>query len=318
MSTSGVTSLSATRNTVIRGAFRLLGFKKNGGVRPAQEVLDAEQALNTMLKSWQSEDPGLWLNREATLYTDYKSSEYYSLGSGGDHATLTPQETAIETAASSGDLTITVDSDDNILDEDIIGIELDDGTLQWTTVNGDPASDVVTITAALTDDVAVDNVVYNYTTILARPMEIIEARCNQSDGNDLIINVISRQEYMDLSDKSSTGTPNQIYYDPQLTNSRVYVWQVSDNVRNQIKMTVKYPIELFSAHGNPPELPDEWMAALTYNLAKYLIPEYPNQLTIEGYRLITSMAKEYKENVTMFDSSNTSFYIQPSSSSYND
>lgn len=312
MATSGITSLSATRNTIIRGAFRLLGFKKSGGVRPAQEVLDAEVALNTMIKSWAAEDIGLWLNREITLYTDYKSSEYYSLGAGGDHATLTPQATAIATAASSGASSIVVDSADNITDGDAIGIELDDNTLQWTTVSSQVGT-TVTLGASLTDDVAVDNVVYNYTTILSRPMGIIEARCNQADGNDLIVEVVSRKEYMDFSDKSSTGTPIQIYYDPQLTNSKLYVWPVSDNIRNQIVMTVKYPIELFSAYNDSPELPDEWMAAITYNLAKWLIPEYPDQLTTEGYRIILSMAKEYKENVTMFDTSNTSIFIQPNS-----
>jgi len=313
MSTSGVTSLSATRNSIIRGTFRMLGFKKNGGVRPAQEVLDAENTLNIMLKSWQSMDIGLWLNREATLYTDYQSSQYYSLGTSGDHATLTPYSTAIATAASSGDSSVTVDSDDNITDGDYIGIELDDKTMQWTTVDGTPSSDVVALDDVLTDDVAVDNVVYNYTTRLSRPMEIIEARCRQSGDTEIPINIVSRNDYMEMTDKDTTGKPNMVYYDPQLTAGRLYVWPISDDVENKIVMTVKYPIELFSAYNNDVELPDEWINALQSNLAKQLLPEYPGQVSAENIILIRSMAKESLEAVTIFDNDSTSYRFTPSS-----
>ena len=315
MATSGTTSLSATRNTIIRGAFRLLGFKKNGGVRPAQEVLDAEQSLNTMLKSWQAMDIGLWLNREYTLYTDKSTSTSYSIGPSGDEATLSPQETAIATAASSGATTIVVDSGTNIADDDNIGIVLDDGTLQWTTVSSGGTTTSIVIAAALTDDAAVDNPVYNYTTIAPRPLEIIEARLNNADGNDIIINIVSRNEYMDMTDKSSTGSPNQIYYDPQLTDGVMNVWPISDNVQQQIKFTGKVPIEIFSAHGNSPELPDEWMSALTYNLADWLIPEYPGRISPIDASRITKRAKGYLDTVSSFDGNSSSFFISPSRTS---
>jgi hypothetical protein len=35
-----------------------------------------------------------------------------------------------------------------------IGVQLDDGTFQWTTVNGAPSGSTVTLTAVLTDSAA--------------------------------------------------------------------------------------------------------------------------------------------------------------------
>jgi len=68
--------------------------------------------------------------------------------------------TAIKVAASKDDLTIDVNSISGLADDDSIGITLDDGTLQWTTVNGTPAGDTVTLAEALPDDAAIGNVVY--------------------------------------------------------------------------------------------------------------------------------------------------------------
>ena len=311
MATSGSIDLSPTRNSIIRGAFRLLGFKKDGGVRPAQDVLDASEMLNMMISAWQADDYGLWLNNEATLYLDYETSMSYTLGSTGDHATLTPQSTAIATAASSGDSTITVDSDDNITNGDAIGIELDDNTMQWTTVNGVPASNVVTLTAVLTDDVAVDNVVYNYTTKLIRPLSIIEARLRNEDGNDTVMNIVSRNEYMAFADKDSTGVPNTIYYDPQLTNGVLYVYPISNSVEYTIKFTGKFPVEIFDAYGNSPDFPQQWLLALQYNLAVLLAPEYPKDVTPTQLTLLIPQARALKEQIKMFDTDNTSIFIQP-------
>ena len=79
-------------------------------------------------------------------------------------------------------------------DADNIGIELDDGTIQWTTINGAPAGSTVTLTDALTDDVASGNAVYVYTAKTNRPMKLLGFKTPKEVHDKLI------QKY--LQDKS--------------------------------------------------------------------------------------------------------------------
>ena len=68
--------------------------------------------------------------------------------------------TRVKVAGSEGDSTIDVNSISGISDNDSIGITLDSGTVQWTTVDGTPSGDTVTLADSLDGDAAVGNTVY--------------------------------------------------------------------------------------------------------------------------------------------------------------
>jgi hypothetical protein len=72
----------------------------------------------------------------------------------------TGAETAMRVAGVATDATIDVDSITGITNGDNIGVELDDGTMHWTTVNGAPSGTVITLTAVLPSATAIDNRVY--------------------------------------------------------------------------------------------------------------------------------------------------------------
>jgi hypothetical protein len=273
MTTSGSYNFSVTRDELIKASLRLIGVIASGETPTADEIADSSQALNIMLKGWQAMDYGLWLNKEGTLYLEYQE-DAYSIGPSGDNFSLSTVETEVATAAASGALTLTVDSATGISNGDYIGIELDDGTLQWTTVNGAPVGNVITLTAALTDDVAVDNVVFAYTTKGQRPLDIIEARRRDHAGVDVPLHVGSRREYMDLSNKTTDGSLTQVFYDPQLTNGVFYTWPRCSDVQERIKMTVKYPIQDMDSLSNDFDIPQEWFRPVKYNLAIELAPEF--------------------------------------------
>jgi len=118
---------------------------------------------------------------------------------------------------------------------------------------------------------------------------------------------VSRSEYMAISDKDSEGIVNQIYYDPQLTTSTLYVWPEPSDTKERLKMSMKYPIEDFDASTDNADFPIEWAEALKWNLAERLAPEYGTSLTLEAQKL----AMETKDNVMSFDKETTSIYIQP-------
>lgn len=109
---------------------------------------------------------------------------------------------------------------------------------------------------------------------ISRPIGIVEARLVDVDGNEQVMTQMSRDEYMQLPLKSSTGKPTQFYFDPQTINAILYVWPVGDTLTDVIKMTLRTPVQDFVNANDTPDFPVEWADALHYGLAARLIPVY--------------------------------------------
>jgi hypothetical protein len=277
MSTSGSYDYSQTGAEIIIEALELIGVKGAGDTVSAEDQATCLNTLNGMVKLLHAEGVGLWKNVEATLFPAYEGYSY-DMGPSGGHCSTAAYKTEIATAAVLGAGTITVDSDDDITNGDYIGIELDDSSVQWTTVNGVPATNVVTLTAVLTDSSEVDNHVYNYTNKIQRPVEILEVRKNSASDYETPLTVISRDEYMRFSNKASKGSATQVYYDPLLTNGKLYVWPACTNVQEYIKFSCKIPIEDFDSASNDSDFPQEWLLPLAWTLGSLVAPKFGKKL----------------------------------------
>lgn len=279
-----------------------LGLNQTPGAALMQMAMGT---ANRMLKAWHGEGLYLWKNKEIALFMGYE--EYsFDIGPSGDHATASYVKTEIATASASGGGTVTVDDDEGMTTGDYIGIELDDGTLQWTTINGAPVTNVVTLTDVLTDSCAVDNHVYTYTTKANRPLEIIEARLHRASGYETNLLIQARSDYMLLSSKTNSGTPNQIYFDPQRTDANIRVWPANGDVQDWIIMTVKDPIMDLDSVSNDFDFPVEWYEAIEFNTAIRLCPKLGRTASQE----LIALANLSKENARDFDSEQTSTFIR--------
>jgi len=308
MATSGTRVLTRTRDEIIHGAYRLLGLEKPGGTVPHPEMMNwGADALNEMILAWQSDGLGLWLDSDATLYMQ-KGTASYDIGPSGDHCTLSAVETTVDGAVDSGESAIDVDSITGISNEDYIGVELDSGSFQFTTVNGTPSGSTITLTDALTDDVNDAAFVFAYTNKVARPLEIGDIRYVQPDDTELQLgDPISRNEYMGFADKTSTGSPHKVYYHPVLTNGKIYVWQPPDDVEKRLKFTVKLPIEVFTASTDNPAFPQEWYEPLRYSLAERLGLEHYELINPRRLVHIKEDAIQYREKAFGRDTEKTSY-----------
>ena len=266
MAVSSSRDYSVTGTNLINGAFEYIGMKDTNESMSAELAAQGLATLERMIKLWEAEGIGLWTIAEIALFQSDEGYTY-NIYSSGTNCSVTWVKTELSAASAASDTTLTVDSITGVTDGDYIGIELDDGTLEWTTVNGTPASSVITITTGITSAAAVDNHVYTYTTKCPRPIEVTEARIHHSDGTDTPLAIISREEYMTLTDKTSTGVANQIYFDSQLSYVTANIWPACDDVKDYIKMSVKLSIMDMDAVGNNPEFPQEWYEALETNLA---------------------------------------------------
>ena len=128
-------ALTATSGEIVTAALRLIGEVDANQPVPSAEMQDGLQALNFLVKSWQAQGLHLWAKAEGILFLDVGKTDYL-LGPSGDEATNEDDfiRTELSIAGSANDQTITVDSTIGMLEDDKIGILLDDGTRHWTTI----------------------------------------------------------------------------------------------------------------------------------------------------------------------------------------
>lgn len=331
MATSGTVVYRTTRDEIIKGALRLLvsyDFENAAGPTANQLTFGAE-ALNLLVKQWGTRGPQLWERRYAVIFPQYQQSVFAlgSPGPAGDHACITTPtgvggfvSTTTSAAALSGASTIDVTSITSNSTAGIsavtittgynIGIELDDGTIQWTTVNGAPSGTTVTLTDVLDDSVTSGNTVYCYQTKLIRPLRISDGWIRQTGGNDVPMNVIAREQYNRFGQKTQTfSTPTQLYYDNQTNTGYVYLYPGFSSVDQLLYIEIQKPIDDFSSGSNDYDLPQEWGAVLKYKLAVALAPEY--EVPTEKFKQIKFLADEAFQAVSDSDQEMASIFMQP-------
>lgn len=307
MATSGSVDYIATRNDLIEAAYRKIGVASRGETLSAGLTADAAEALEMLVKSWQAQGIHLWTYGDATLFLVAGQAQY-ALGSGGDHASESYVETTLDADEASGQTVLTVASISDLAASDNIGIELDDGTLQWTTISGAPIGTSVTIATALTGAASTGNTVYAYTTGINRPLRLQTVRSDVAD-NEIPMTRMARDTYFNQPNKTTTGIPTQFYYDPQLTLGQIYLWPAPQSVDYVVHFSYERSIEDFDAASNNPYFPVEWTRALVWNLASELAPEHG--LSLERQAYIDAKAARTLVDVLDFDRERAPAQFEP-------
>lgn len=275
MSTSGTTTFTTTRNDLIRAAALEVSAIGAGITMSAEMTKDFAFALNALIKHWQGRGLHIWTVREATLFPQPGQTRYGAGTGATDHITETWSQTELSANAAASAATLSVDSTSDIATGHYIGVRLDSGAFHWTTVQAKTASSV-TLAVALPSAAASGNTVVTYSTRIPKPVRIVGARVhNLASGLDTPIDVISTQEYRDYPNKTSAGSINNIQYDPQRLIGYVNLWAVPSVITDALKFTYWRPVEIFTAGSDNPDLPEEWVNCLKWNLAKEMMGRYP-------------------------------------------
>jgi len=316
MARSGSVDYSLTAEDVLLEAFRLTGVIRSGGEPGVWDKANGYQTLNLLLRRLANQGLYLHVLSEGHLFL-VDGQESYDLGSGGDNATAENYvKTEIATAADTGDSSIEVDSITGISDTNIIGVELDDGTVQWTTANGAPSGSTVTLTDALTDDAALDNHVYAYAASgqIEKPQRILTEtiRVENEGGTEAPVRLISRAEYLRLPTKDSTGSVNQVYYDQQYgATGKLYVWPTASDVKSVLHFTFERPLQDVDTSSDNVDFPLAAHSMLTYALALDLAPAYSHIVKPQQIMLLKALRDEHLEDYLCRDSEEGSIFFQP-------
>ena len=111
-----------------------------------------------------------------------------------------------------------------------------------------------------------------------KPLKILQAFNRNTTSNiDIPMRILTRQEYNMLGNKSTSGNPIQLFYDPQRNYGDLFLFPTPTSVEasaNTIIIFYQRPFEDFNADVDEPDFPQEWFDALAYGLACRLAPEY--------------------------------------------
>lgn len=277
MATSGTYTHSRNRDQLLTRALRLAGAIDGGDTPDSQTITDAAEALNAMVKHWQATGIHIWRTAEATVFLQASQVRYELSSTSTDHATESFTETTLSAAAADAASSITVTSATGFTVGYYIGVQVDDGTIHWTTISS-VASTTIGLTTALDDSAASGSRVYVYQTKLVRPLKIISARrYNFASDIDTPVGEFDRVEYQELPNKTSIGAVNGFFYDRRggaNSTGYLYIWQPSTAIEDALKITFARPIQDFSAAGDDADLPQECIEAIVWNLAANLAIEY--------------------------------------------
>jgi hypothetical protein len=306
VSTSGTVTYSVNEADIIKDALIEIGYLDATETPTANDITTARRKLNLIVKQWVSQidfAPGLkmWTRRTGYLFLQ-KDQVQYALGPTGDHATEAYADTTLSASASFGASTISVTSATGFATTYNVGVQLDDGSIQWTTVNGAPAGTTVTLAAVLTGAASSGNAVFCYQTKIRRPFDLLSGAIRDAAGNDTPVDVnMGRAEYEVIPSKASTGTPYALYFEAQRTNAQAYLNCAPEDCSSVLRLPYLSYIEDFTAQTDDADFPAEWARPLALQLANDCCRPFgrsvPADLRADLNEALTMARKAYPETI---------------------
>lgn len=314
MATSGSIDWTVSRADIISAAYRLVLTDEDFTTPSTNQTNNATLLLNGIVKSYNAM-LGMPLWAIDFIYLLPFSGTYAGNFSTG-HITSSYTYTTTSATSSSGGSTITLTSVTGVTSGYNIGVELEDGNMHWTTVNGAPSGSVVTLTAALTADVESGASVYIYQTRANRPLRFVQAYVSEpnllTSSSDVPIEVISTDEFIDFSNKATESSyPLYINYEPTLIG-RYKIWPRFSDGDRVVVIRVHRALEDFDATGDTPDFPQEYNLPLIYELAITLAPTY--NVDIDKLSKLEKARDRWLSGVMDNDREEGSLYFQPNTS----
>lgn len=317
MATSGSWDFSLTSAQLIARAAKNLGVLEAGGTINSNDQTDLLQTLNIIAKELSG---GIDNSRGLKVHTRQRvtlflaeGQQTYTVGPASTDSRATTQygRTTLSAAEASGQTTLSITSNTDtttypgttvtMTASDFIGIELDDGTIHWSTISGTPTT-TATIAAQLPSAAASGNYVWWFTSRAQRFVEIESAVLRDENLNDTPVDVYRdvRQYELGVADKHADGQPTALLVEPLRLNTRVTLNSQPTDVTSQLLLTVLYPAEDYDATTDDIAFPQEWYGRLEWELTLRSCPSYGKTWTPEmekNYVIATGRASNLNPEV---------------------
>lgn len=316
MARSNSYAFALDRDTIIKRAMQLINLININQTARGADQAYAIDIFQSMIKLWQAEGIQLWNRKQATLFTTYQT-EQYTISHTGDRCANSFVSSTLSVAKAAGVSILAITSTTGMNAADSIGIELANGTRQWTTISSVDSTTQVTVATALTSAAAAGATVVAYTTKIAdRPLRILDARViDISNGNiSTPLEMIGYDQYFNIPLKTTDGRPCNFYYDKMLDAGVLYMFPRPNDVNFAIQFTYHESIEDVNSSTDSMDFPQEWTLPLIYGLATELCVAFGK---FEQLPTIKGLADEYKKIVREFDNDEEPFFLLPDMTPYN-
>jgi hypothetical protein len=301
MATSGSVDFTVTRDEIIQEALEVMGVLGEGETPNTNQLTSLSRTLNMMIKNWQADGLNLFAVRRQFLFLEKGILEYDLGATTTRHFTENFTQYATDGVTAQGTNTVTLTDATGVADTNFIGLA--SGTdVFWTTVNGAPVGNVVTLTDNLTFSIPDNAIVYVYAVKANRPMKIVNGYIRiggNLNSNDIPLDHLSREEYITLSQKESVGVTTQFYYDPQIGSGQFFPWPTINDETSFLTLYVQRTLEDLDAASDNFDYPQEWFMPLAWNLAMHSALKY--SIPSNEYYIIERQAVELYERAKEFD-----------------
>lgn len=314
MTVTGTNTFTRNKNQVIELSYGCIGALSEGQELTNFQITRASELLNLMLKSWMAKGYRLWKQSRGYLFVEPSVNEYILDGVTAN-ATENYNATTLTVDAASGASTITVASTTGFVSGYNVGVVLNDNSIFWTTQNGAPVGNVITLTDVLPSEASQNNAVYVYQTKLGKLENIMNAQAQLNSTTKIPLQINSRDTYDSFSIPSLTGIQNKLYYNKLLDKGIIRLFPTPSTAGYIVEFTFQ---KQFFDMTNPLDsfdFPTEWLKAIYLNLAIDLHNFYP-LLSDSEYQKLLNQADVALMELSAFDDENTSIYFQPASDQY--
>lgn len=153
----------------------------------------------------------------------------------------------------------------------------------------------------------------SYTLNAPKALKIVQAYNHNTTTNiDIPMRIISWDEYNKLGNKTSKGTPIQLFAQPGISSTIVKLFPAPDSsneTNNTVVVVYQKPYEDFDESSDEPAFPQEWYDAIVFNLAYRLSPQYG--MSVLDRRQLGNDAERLHEQALSFGTEEVSIYFSP-------
>ena len=143
--------------------------------------------------------------------------------------------------------------------------------------------------------------------VMQIPMDIVAVTKITSAGSRTLVNRVSLNQFLEWSNRTTTGAPSEWFYQKGLTSGVLWFNTIPADTTEDFVLTYVRPLQDIDALSNDVEFPKEWFRALKFHLALDLSLEFG----IKASDLLIRLAAQSLELSNATDTQDSSMFLQP-------
>ena len=294
MATSGSTNFELDVSDYIEEAFERCGLE----VRTGNDLKTAKRSLNLMLAEWANRGLNQWTVQQTSItaasgVTEYPAGTLTLIAASSSGFTVGETVTGATSGATATITSLPAASSDFLANTLVITIPVGTFVASETITGGTSSTSSTVSTVPSFDNVR-------------STIDILSLVVTRDD-TDFAAERLSRDSYLNIPNKASTGRPSQFFIDRQITPT-LKIWPAPENNTDVFVFNRLVRMDDSDAYTDNLDVPFRFYPCLAAGLAYYLaIKRAPDRITV-----LKTLYEEEMQRAITEDRDRASFNIVPS------